>query len=141
MFSIIPNGKSSKSSDIATNNIANYINILIATGDDRAQLDELLTNVVEQYAAHWEELGVKLGLKDYQLANISENTAGHQSRQVETCCKRVLQKWLQLDPSPTWGRLDDVIISLTTAPLQLTGHKGIVYTKILETLMYTMLLL
>ena len=105
------------------------INILIATGDDTAQLNELLTNVVEQYAIYWEELGIKLGLKDYQLANISENTASRQSRQVETCCKRVLQKWLQLDPLPTWGKLDDIIISLTTAPLQSTGHKGTMYTK------------
>ena len=90
-------------------------------------MDELLPNIVEQYAVHWEELGLKLGLKDYHLANISENTAGRQSRQVETCYKRVLQKWLQLDPSPTWGKLDDVIVSLTTAPLQSTGNQGTVY--------------
>ena len=94
-----------------------HYNGFIVTGDDRPQLGDLLTNVVEQYAVHWEELGLKLGLKDYQLANISENNANRQSRRVETCCRDMLEKWLREISSPTWGKLDDVIKSLTTAPL------------------------
>ena len=81
---------------------------------------ELLTNVVEQHAVHWEELGRKLGLDNYQLANISENNLTLKSRRVETCCEDVLVKWLH-NPSPTWGTLDDAIKSLPT------GHKGRVY--------------
>ena len=100
-----------------------HFNGFIITGDDTPQLGELLINIVEQYAVHWEELGQKLGLQDYQLANISENNVNREYRRVETCCKRVLQKWLQIDPSPTWGKLDDVIKSLTIAPVS-TGHKG-----------------
>jgi len=94
-----------------------HYNSFIVTGDDRPQLGDLLTNVVEQYAVHWEELGLKLGLKDYQLANISENNANRPSRRVETCCRDMLEKWLREISSPTWGKLDDVIKSLTTAPL------------------------
>ena len=101
--------------------------IIHSLSHDTPQLSELLTNIVERYAVHWEELGRKLGLKDYQLANISENHASLPSRRVETCCKRILEKWLQLDPSSSWGKLDDVIKSLTIAPVS-TGHrKGIVY--------------
>ena len=80
-----------------------------------------------QYAIHWEELGRQLGLKDYQLANISENNITLRSRRVETCCRDVLEQWLKEISSPTWGKLDDVIKSLAIAPAVSTGHKGIVY--------------
>ena len=90
-------------------------------------MSELLTNIVQQYAVHWEELGGKLGLKDYQLANIAKNHASLPSGRVETCCRDVLEKWLQDIPLPTWGKLDDVIKSLTIAPALSTGHKGTVY--------------
>ena len=99
---------------------------LIATGTDIPQLSELLTNILEQYAVHWEELGRKLGLKEYQLVNISENNVTLRSRRVETCCRDVLEKWLREITSPTWGKLDDVIKSFTTASVS-TGHKGTVY--------------
>ena len=101
--------------------------MFIATGDDTPQLGDLLTNVVEQYAVHWEELGRKLGLQEYQLTNISENNATRPSRRVETCCKDMLEKWLQEIHSPIWGKLDDVINSLTITPVKSTGHKGTVY--------------
>ena len=102
------------------------MNGFIVTGDDTPQLRKLLTNIVEQYAVHWEELGRKLGLKDHHLANIAENTANREYRRVETCSKRVFEKWLQLDPSPTWGKLDDVIKSLTMNPMS-PSHKGMTY--------------
>ena len=100
-----------------------HFNGFIITGDDTPQFGELLTNIVEQCAVHWEELGRKLGLKDYQLVNISENNVTLRSRRVETCCRDVLEKWLKEISSPTWGKLDDVIKSLTIAPVS-TGHKG-----------------
>ena len=100
---------------------------LIITGDDTPKLNELQTNIVEQYAVHWEELGRQLGLKDYQLANISENNVNRDKKRVEICCRRVLEKWLQIDRSPTWGKLDDVVKSLKIAPAVTTGHKGTVY--------------
>ena len=68
---------------------------------------------------------------------LTENTAGRQSRQVETCCKTVLQKQLQLDPSPAWGKLDDVNVSFTTNPLQSTGYKGTLYWDIRNIRKYT----
>ena len=85
-------------------------------------MGELLTTIVEQYAIRWEELGRKLGLTDYQLANISENNSTR-LRRVETCCRDVLEKWLKEISSPTWGKLDDVIKSLTIAPVS-TSHRG-----------------
>ena len=90
-------------------------------------MGDLLSNFVEQYAVYWKEVGRRLGLKDYQLDNISQNNVNRQSRRVETCCREVLEKWLVEISSPTWGKLDDVIKSLTTAPVQTAGYKGTVY--------------
>lgn len=46
---------------------------------------DLHSNIVRQYAAQWERLGLELGLNDYDIANISENNARH-PRRVEVCC-------------------------------------------------------
>ena len=89
---------------------------------------DLYNHVVHQFAAQWEDLGLKLGLQDYNIANISKDNA-HNPDQSVTCCKTVLQKWLKKVPSPTWGKLDDAINSLIIAPMS-TDHKGRVYQNI-----------
>ena len=104
-----------------------HLNGFINTGNDTPQLGDLLINIAEQYAVHWEELGRKLGLQDYQLNNISQNNVNRQSRRVEACCREVLEEWLKEISSPTWGTLDDVIKSLTTTPAQSNGHEGTLY--------------
>lgn len=81
--------------------------------------------MVRQFAAQWEQLGVKLGLKGNDIDIISKDNAHNPDRSV-TCCRKVLQKWLQTNPSATWGKLDDVIKSLTIASVG-TGHKGMVH--------------
>ena len=81
---------------------------------------DLHRHIVKQYTVHWERLGLELGLKDYHIANISENNAGH-PRRVEVCCAAVLKEWPALDLSATWAKLDDAIkkikLSLTTTPV------------------------
>ena len=49
--------------------------IFFITGDNVPTMGELYTNVVDQYAAEWEQLGLKLGLEDYHIANISKDNA------------------------------------------------------------------
>ena len=83
---------------------------------------DLYSNVVHQYAAQWEQLGIKLGLQHYIIANISKDNAYNPDRSV-TCCVTVLEKWLQTVASPTWGKLDNAIRSLTMAPVQSASHK------------------
>jgi len=53
-------------------------------------------------------LGAQLGLKQYHLASISVDNAYNPNR-TEGCCKVVLAKWLKIDPSPTWGKLEDAV--------------------------------
>ena len=103
------------------------------TGNDRPTAKELNKHVVEQYAIHWRQLGAELGLKDYHIANITENNASRQLRLVEHCCYQMLQKWLHIDPSATWGKLDDavkIILSSTTSPMSTNkrGNHGYYYS-------------
>ena len=101
----------------------------------------MYSGVLYQYAAQWERLGLKLGLPDYDITNISKNNSYLEAGRSVECCKAVLQKWLQLTPSPTWGKIHAAIKSLTVAVLP-NLHKGTVQcSKILETLIHTMSLL
>ena len=82
--------------------------------------------IVEQQAAHWEKLGLELGLKDYHIANISKDNEHNPHRSV-TCCKAMFKKWLRETSSATWGKLDDAIKNIklpsTTSPVS-TDKKG-----------------
>ena len=69
---------------------------------------DLRSNFVRQHAVQWKRLGLELGLKDYDIANISENYACH-PRRVEECCVAVLEQWLKEMPSPTWRKLNDAV--------------------------------
>ena len=70
--------------------------------------------MIEHYAIYWKQLGVELGVKNYHIANITENNASRKLRQVEECCSQMLQKWLDIDPSATWDKLDDAIKKITS---------------------------
>ena len=78
--------------------------------------------IVEQQAAQWERLGLELGLMDYHIANISKDNP---NRSV-TCCREILKKWLDIDTSATWGKLDDAInnIKLPSTTSTVSTDKG-----------------
>ena len=63
--------------------------------------------IVEQQAAQWERLIIRLelGLKDYHVANISKDNPNRS----ETCYREMLQKWLNIDPSASCSKLDDAV--------------------------------
>jgi len=69
--------------------------------------------------------GIELGLKDYDIANISKDNEHNPNRSV-TCCRTMLQKWLQTDSSATWGKLDDAVknITLSLTNLVSTDNRG-----------------
>ena len=106
---------------IATIIHQHYIIHYLTTVADRPTIKDLNNHVIEQYAICWKQLGVELGVKNYHIANITENNASRKLRQVEECCSQMLQKWLDIDPSATWAKLDDAIkkikLSSTTSPV------------------------
>ena len=86
---------------------------------------DLYDTVVEQYAKDWQRLGPELGLEDYEVNNISENNARHPNR-VVVCCVEILERWLRVVSSPTWGKLNDAIkkIKKSTSDLKLTDSSA-----------------
>ena len=71
--------------------------------------------IVQQQAAQWETLGLELGLKDYHIAIITKD---HPNNSV-TCCRVMLQKWLDTDPLASWSKMDDAVKKIkspTTGP-------------------------
>ena len=61
---------------------------------------DLNRHIVEQQATQWERLGLELGLQEYHTANISKDNEHNPNRSV-TCCRAMLKKWLDSDPSAT----------------------------------------
>ena len=58
-------------------------------------------------------LGLELGLEGFHIDNIASD-----NRYVVACCKQMLKKWLQIDTSATWGKLDDAIrVTATSEPV------------------------
>ena len=100
------------------------------TGDDRPDMRDLNRYIAEQEAAQWERLGLELGLMDYHIVNISKDNP---NRSV-TCCREMLHKWLNIEPSATWGKLDDAIKNVklpsTTAHVSIDkgGNHGYYYS-------------
>ena len=92
-------------------------------------MKDLTKHIVEQQAAQWEKLGVELGLKDYHIASISKDNEHNPNRSV-TCCTVMLQKWLDIDSSATWSKLDDAVknIKLSSATsIDTGGNHGYYY--------------
>ena len=84
---------------------------------------DLNRHIVEQQATQWERLGLELGLQEYHIANISKDNEHNPNRSV-TCCRAMLQKWLDNDPSATWGKLYDAIINVKLPSRATSQDKG-----------------
>ena len=91
-------------------------------GYDRPDMGDLSRYIVRQQAAQWELLGIVLGLRQYHIANSSKD----HKHDLEACCRNMLINWLELDPSATWGKLDDAIkmMLLSTASAVSPNKEG-----------------
>ena len=89
-------------------------------------MGDLLTKVVhKQYAIHWKELGLKLGLTNDQMEIISYNNRYNPHR-AQDCCTAMLQEWLKVVPLPTWGKLSDAINEIETGD-EIEINTGVAY--------------
>ena len=71
------------------------------------KLTDLYEHITPQYAADWEVIGTLLGLPSGELKAIE---AGFPTN-VKWCCNQMLEKWLEVDPIASWGKLFTVIES------------------------------
>ena len=70
-------------------------------------LKDLYQHITPRYAAHWEVIGTLLGLPSGELQAIE---AGYPTN-VKWCCNQMFKKWLEVDPTASWGKLFTVIES------------------------------
>ena len=97
--------------------------VAVTTGQEKPQIKELHNKIVPLWAAKWRELGEELGLSQHMLEIISMNNAYH-PRNCEECCKAVLKKWLEQDPTASWSKIDEATNSISGTIAVHTG-KGI----------------
>ena len=70
-------------------------------------LKDLYQHITPQYAADWKVIGTLLGLPSGELKAIE---AGYPTN-VKWCCNQMLEKWLEMDTTASWGKLLTVIES------------------------------
>ena len=71
------------------------------------ELKDLYQHITPYYAADWKVIGTLLGLPSGELKAIE---AGYPIN-VKWCCNQMLEKWLEVDPTATWGKILAVIES------------------------------
>ena len=80
--------------------IAEYCTYL---GSDRPSIKDLCDHVVNSVANKWKRIGVQL-LQPDQLNVLNIIATDHPSDAV-SCCKCVLEKWLDTSTGATWNQL------------------------------------
>ena len=83
---------------------ANHYTLLLS-GDEVPNMEDLQTYFVRPHAAEWQRLALELGLKDYDIRDISKNYRCL----PEECCIAMLEQWLTETHSPTWRKLNDAV--------------------------------
>ena len=81
-------------------------------------LKDLYEHITPGFAADWEVIGTLLGLPNGELKAIE---AGYPTN-VKWCCNQMLKKWLEMDPTASWGKLfaalESPAVSSNVAPVE-----------------------
>ena len=75
--------------------------------DTTPSLKDLVGYITPQYAADWKLIGTLLGLPSGELKAIE---AGWPTN-VKWCCNQMLEKWLEVNATASWKKLQNVIES------------------------------
>ena len=98
---------------------SDYMNVT-ATGGDRPSLQDLYEHVVTTAAGKWRDLGVQL-LPRPDQEKMLDIIAANYPHDVVSCCKCVLNKWLDTTTDATWNEL---IRALRSSKVQLDNLAG-----------------
>ena len=70
-------------------------------------LKDLYQHITPRYAADWKVIGTLLDLPSGELKAIEAGWPAN----VKWCCNQMLEKWLEMDTTASWGKLFTVIES------------------------------
>ena len=80
---------------------------------DKPKLRDIFEKLLP-LAAHWNNIGVLLGVKNHILQEIKRN-----ERQSQDCLREMLSEWLKIDnPPPTWDNLASAVKPFNPAKAQ-----------------------
>ena len=96
-----------------------FINITVVNA--APSLKDLYQHITPQYAADWKVIGTLLGLPSGELNAIE---AGYPTN-VKWCCNHMFEKWLEMDPNPTWEKIHTAIKSPAVSSDQGADKKNI----------------
>ena len=82
-------------------------NSVCTTVNTKPLLKDLHNYIVPVYATRWRVIGTQLGLPNGRLDIIEYN----HSNDVERCCISMLDEWLNIDTTASWGKMITVIES------------------------------
>ena len=73
----------------------------------RPELKDLIGYVTPQYAAHWKEIGICIGVRaeDTKIIELAYPTM------LDKCCNEMFFKWLEYDVDASWDKLFTAIDS------------------------------
>jgi len=89
-------------------------------------LKDLYEHITPQYAADWKEIGTLLGVPSGELRNIEADFP----TDVKRCCNKMLEEWLELDPSASWRKLIKVIESPAVSSNQISARGKLILSRI-----------
>ena len=98
-------------------------------------LKDLYQHITPQYAADWIVIGTLLGLPSGEVKAIE---AGWPTN-TKWCCNKMLEKWIETDPTASWGKLFTIIESPAVSSDEAVD-KGTVHMCVCSTC-YTLLFL
>ena len=79
----------------------------LVTVTTKPKLSDLYEHITPRYALKWKVIGALLGLPSERLDIIERDNF----YQTEPGCNAMLQWWLRVDPTASWGKLFTVIES------------------------------
>ena len=80
-------------------------------------LRDLYEHVTPKHAADWRIIGMLLGIPNEELKAIE---AGYPTN-PKWCCNKMLEKWLELDPTASWDKLSEAIRLTEVSGIDETG--------------------
>ena len=98
---------------------------------DTPSLKDLYEHITPRYAADWRVIGTLLGLSNGELKAIE---AGYPTN-FKWCCNKMLEKWLELDPTASWIK----ILTAIESPAVSSGSENGMYYCL--TLLVTLILI
>ena len=97
----------------------------------KPKLKDLYELVSPDYASAWMEIGTELNVPIGELRIIKVNNRFC----VSSCCDRMLEKWLEIDTDPSWGKITKAI-ELDTVKSRISSVLGSTSSELILSLAY-----